>query len=118
MLDALDADRVHLVGLGLGGWAAAEMATMNQNRLVTLTLVGAAGLKPRVGEIHDPMLAGFIDYVWLAPVLDSALDALLRGVAPDRDLLRDLLDEGVEPRPVRHPHDVQPSRHGTARQPP
>jgi pimeloyl-ACP methyl ester carboxylesterase len=65
LLDALDADRVHLVGLGLGGWVAAEMATMNQNRLVTLTLVGAAGVKPRAGEIHDPMLAGFIDYVRL-----------------------------------------------------
>src|SRR2546430_14909159 len=62
LIDELDLDRVHLVGLGLGGWVAAEMATMAQRRLSTLTLVGAAGIKPRKGMIHDPMMEGWIDY--------------------------------------------------------
>jgi pimeloyl-ACP methyl ester carboxylesterase len=62
LLDALDLDRVHLVGLGFGGWIAAEMATMAQRRLSTMTLVGPAGIKPRDGFIHDPMMQGWIDY--------------------------------------------------------
>jgi pimeloyl-ACP methyl ester carboxylesterase len=65
LLDALELDRVHLVGLGLGGWIAAELATMAQARLSTLTLVGAAGVRPRAGFIHDPLAAGFSDYVHL-----------------------------------------------------
>jgi hypothetical protein len=65
MLDALDADRVPPRRARTGRLGRRGDGDVNQNRLVTLTLVGAAGLKPRVGEIHDPMLAGFIDYVWL-----------------------------------------------------
>src|ERR1700680_3300257 len=35
---------VHLVGLSLGGWIAAELAVRNTQRLASLTLSGAAGL--------------------------------------------------------------------------
>jgi pimeloyl-ACP methyl ester carboxylesterase len=62
-LDALDVAGVDVVGLGFGGWVAAEMATMNQRLFRTLTVVGAAGLKPAEGFIHDPMLGSFEDYV-------------------------------------------------------
>jgi pimeloyl-ACP methyl ester carboxylesterase len=61
-LDDLEPEPVHLVGLGLGGWVAAEIATMSPRRLASLTLVGAAGIKPRTGFIHDPMMSGYIDY--------------------------------------------------------
>jgi pimeloyl-ACP methyl ester carboxylesterase len=61
-LDVEGADPVHLVGLGLGGWVAAEMAAMHQGRLASLTLVGAAGIKPREGYIHDPMTESWTDY--------------------------------------------------------
>jgi pimeloyl-ACP methyl ester carboxylesterase len=44
LLEALDLERVHLVGLSLGGWVAAELAVRDTNRLASLTLVGAAGL--------------------------------------------------------------------------
>lgn len=54
---------VTLVGLGFGGYVAAEMATMNQRRLRTLVLVGAAGVQPNEGEIFDQMLVDFEDYV-------------------------------------------------------
>jgi pimeloyl-ACP methyl ester carboxylesterase len=64
-LDALDLSGVDVVGLGFGGWVAAEMATMNQRFFRTLTLVGAAGIKPSEGFIHDPMLGSFEDYVRL-----------------------------------------------------
>jgi pimeloyl-ACP methyl ester carboxylesterase len=42
--DRLDLSGVHLVGLSLGGWAAAELATRNTTRLASLTLSAPAGL--------------------------------------------------------------------------
>jgi pimeloyl-ACP methyl ester carboxylesterase len=49
---------VHLVGLSLGGWIAAELAIRNTSRLASLALVGAAGLHlPGVEQI-DTFLRG------------------------------------------------------------
>ena len=45
--------RVSLVGLGFGGWIAAEMATMAPRAFRRLVLVGAMGIKPERGEIAD-----------------------------------------------------------------
>jgi len=61
-LDAMGHDQVHVAGLGFGGWLAAEMAAMHQGRFATMTLVGAAGIKPREGFIHDPMTESWTDY--------------------------------------------------------
>ena len=63
MLDKQGANGVHLVGFGFGGFIAAEMATMNQGRLKSLTLVGAAGLQPDEGEIMDQMMVDYHEYV-------------------------------------------------------
>jgi pimeloyl-ACP methyl ester carboxylesterase len=46
-------DTVDLVGIGLGGWIAAQMAIMSSARLAHLVLVDAAGVRPRQGEILD-----------------------------------------------------------------
>jgi pimeloyl-ACP methyl ester carboxylesterase len=62
MLDKLDVDKAVLVGLGFGGWIAAEMAVMNQRRLNRLVLVGAMGIKPSEGEIVDQMMIDFDVY--------------------------------------------------------
>jgi pimeloyl-ACP methyl ester carboxylesterase len=62
-IDLLDRGPVHLIGLGLGGWVAAEMATMNRQLLASLTLVGAAGIKPDEGDIYDPMMESYLDYM-------------------------------------------------------
>ena len=43
-MEQLDLDRVHLVGVSLGGWIAAELAIRDTYRLSSLTLVGAAGI--------------------------------------------------------------------------
>jgi pimeloyl-ACP methyl ester carboxylesterase len=51
-----------LVGTGFGGWIAAELATMNPRLLRQLVLIGAAGIKPRTGEIADQMLRGALRY--------------------------------------------------------
>ncbi len=55
--------RVSLLGLGFGGWIAAEMATMAPRAFRRLVLVGAMGLKPERGEIADQALLSYIDYV-------------------------------------------------------
>ncbi|HLH76095.1 MAG TPA: alpha/beta hydrolase [Candidatus Binataceae bacterium] len=55
-LDALDLRRVHLVGLSLGGWVAAELAMRNASRLASLALMDAPGLLlPGVAQL-DPFL--------------------------------------------------------------
>jgi len=43
-LKQMDLRRVHLVGLSVGGWIAAEIAVRSTERLKSLTLVSAAGL--------------------------------------------------------------------------
>ncbi len=44
LLDQLQLRRVHIVGSSLGGWIAAEIATIYPERVGTLILVDAAGL--------------------------------------------------------------------------
>src|SRR5215470_19383378 len=52
ILDQLDLDPVHLVGVSLGGWIAAELAVRSTQRLSSLTLVDAAGIHvPGVEQI-------------------------------------------------------------------
>jgi pimeloyl-ACP methyl ester carboxylesterase len=54
---------VTLIGLGFGGWIAAEMATMAPRAFRRLVLVGAMGLRPERGEILDQALVSYVDYV-------------------------------------------------------
>jgi pimeloyl-ACP methyl ester carboxylesterase len=51
--DAAGLERPHVLGHSIGGWAAAEMATMSPGALDRLILVAPAGLKPEKGEILD-----------------------------------------------------------------
>ena len=44
LLNVLRLERVHVVGSSLGGWIAAELASLYPERVGTLVLVGAAGL--------------------------------------------------------------------------
>ena len=46
-------DRPHLLGHSIGGWTAAEMATMSPRSIDKLILVAPVGLKPETGEILD-----------------------------------------------------------------
>ena len=63
LLDALEVGQAEVVGLGFGGYIAAEMATLNQSRLTNLALVNAMGLQPDEGEIRDQFLEAHADYV-------------------------------------------------------
>src|SRR5262245_56791694 len=53
LLAYLAVDRASLIGLGFGGWIAAEMATMAPREFHRLVLVGAMGIKPPQGDILD-----------------------------------------------------------------
>lgn len=44
---------VDLVGMGIGGWIAAEMAVMCPQPLRNLVLIAAAGVRPQHSEIRD-----------------------------------------------------------------
>ena len=63
MLEKRGIDSLAIVGLGLGGWIAAEMATMNQSRISSLVIVGAPGVQPDNGDILDQMLVDYHEYV-------------------------------------------------------
>ena len=69
--------QVDLVGLGLGGWVAAEAAVMCPESLRSLTLVGAAGLRPPDGQYLDQMLIDHTEYVRAGYRDDETADRLL-----------------------------------------
>ncbi|HVC53390.1 MAG TPA: alpha/beta hydrolase [Stellaceae bacterium] len=62
LLAELGVDRASLVGLGFGGWIAAEMAALAPRDFHRLVLVGAMGVKPPEGEIMDQAIISYIDY--------------------------------------------------------
>src|SRR5438045_8669863 len=77
---------VTLLGLGFGGWIAAEMATMAPRAYAKLVLVGAMGIKPERGDIADQALISYIDYVRLGFADQRAFDQLF-GAEPSTALL-------------------------------
>jgi pimeloyl-ACP methyl ester carboxylesterase len=63
LLQKLSRQPVTMVGLGFGGWIAAEMAMMCHHRFSHLVLVNAMGFLPQQGEIFDQFLVNTIDYI-------------------------------------------------------
>src|SRR4051812_20311957 len=83
---AVIADRgltdVSLVGLGFGGWIAAEMATMTPRAFRKIALVGAMGIKPERDFIADQALVSYIDYVRMGFADQAAYDRLYGAETP------------------------------------
>ena len=52
-MDAAGLRRPHVLGHSIGGWTAAEMASMSPGAIDRLILVAPVGLKPERGEILD-----------------------------------------------------------------
>jgi pimeloyl-ACP methyl ester carboxylesterase len=86
-LDALGFGPVPIVGLGFGGWVAAEAAVQAPRRVSALLLHAPVGLQPGTGEILDQFLYSSQDYIRLGFV-DSSRSVELFGEAPDEDTLR------------------------------
>lgn len=55
-LQQLDLERVHLAGISLGGWTAAELAIRDTKRLASLTLIDAAGIHVPDVPQFDPFI--------------------------------------------------------------
>ncbi|MGE0222429.1 MAG: alpha/beta fold hydrolase, partial [Acetobacteraceae bacterium] len=62
LLADLGARDVSLVGLGFGGWIAAEMASLAPETYRRMVLVGPMGIKPPEGDIADQAIVSYIDY--------------------------------------------------------
>jgi pimeloyl-ACP methyl ester carboxylesterase len=86
LLSDLERSDAALLGLGFGGWIAAEMATMAPRAFRKLVLVGAMGLKPPVGEIFDQALVNYVEYVRTGFQDQAACDRQF-GAEPDTDQL-------------------------------
>jgi pimeloyl-ACP methyl ester carboxylesterase len=77
LLDALGIERVHLVGLSLGGWIAAELAVWASHRLKSLTLIDAAGLYLPGCEVPDVFTLSYEQVVRLVYEDQSVADRVL-----------------------------------------
>lgn len=86
LLADLNVSDVALVGLGFGGWIAAEMASLAPRAFRRLVLVGAMGVKPPEGDILDQALVSYIDYARAGFHTDAAF-AQAYGAAPSTDQL-------------------------------
>ena len=69
LMEDLDLGQVNAIGFSLGGWLAAEIASMCPQVFKKLALVGPMGIRPPTGEIYDMFLVvakqfitdGFLD---------------------------------------------------------
>jgi pimeloyl-ACP methyl ester carboxylesterase len=86
MLSELGLANAALIGLGFGGWIAAEMASMAPRDVSKLVLVGAMGIKPPEGDILDQAIVSYIDYA-RAGFHDQAAFDRVYGAEPSNDQL-------------------------------
>jgi pimeloyl-ACP methyl ester carboxylesterase len=92
-LAELGVERASLVGLGFGGWVAAEMAALAPRDFHRVVLVGAMGVKPPEGDIFDQAIVSYIDYA-RAGFRDQAAFARVYGdVSTDQLVAWDLCRE-------------------------
>lgn len=83
-----------LVGLGFGGWVAAEMAAFAHPEIAALVLAAPAGLKPDEGFILDQVMEEQIAYLRAG---FSSAESFERHVPDPRDkALREQLDRSRE----------------------
>jgi pimeloyl-ACP methyl ester carboxylesterase len=89
-LEMFDLRDVHLVGLSLGGWVAAELAVRNASRLASLTLMGAPGIKAPGFEPRDPTAHRSEEQAVREIYFDTKLadDAVARAFAPANEAVR------------------------------
>ncbi|MDO9707011.1 alpha/beta fold hydrolase [Paracraurococcus lichenis] len=86
LLAELGLSRAALLGLGYGGWVAAEMASMAPADPAQVMLVGPMGIRPAEGEILDQALVSHIDYA-RAGFHDQAAFEAVYGAEPSTDQL-------------------------------
>lgn len=93
LLAELGVERASLVGLGFGGWIAAEMAALAPRDFHRLVLVGAMGVKPPEGDIFDQAIVSYIDYAQLGFHDPAAFARVYGDVSTDQLVNWDLCRE-------------------------
>lgn len=83
-LDAAGLKKVHLVGLSLGGWTAGWVAAHWPERILSTTLIAAAG-DPKAGPAGDPKMGELLRKMTAAGVL-----------SPDKEVTRKRLSMVVQ----------------------
>jgi pimeloyl-ACP methyl ester carboxylesterase len=89
VLDALDLHAVHLVGLSLGGWVAADLAVRDASRLASLTLMDAPGIHVDGVKQLDPFMLNdeqAVREIYFDPTL--ADEAVARVLNPENEDVR------------------------------
>jgi pimeloyl-ACP methyl ester carboxylesterase len=82
-----------VVGLGFGGWVAAEMAALAPRDFHRLVLVGAMGVKPPEGDILDQAIISYIDYARAGFHDQAAFARVFGDVSTDQLVAWDLCRE-------------------------
>ena len=93
LLADLGVERASLLGLGFGGWIAAEMATLAPRDFHRLVLVGAMGMKPPEGDIFDQAIVSYIDYANVGFHDEAAFARVYGEVSTDQLVAWDLCRE-------------------------
>jgi len=93
LLADLGVERASLVGLGFGGWIAAEMAALAPRDFHRLVLVGAMGVKPPEGDIMDQAIVSYIDYAQAGFHDPAAFTRVFGEVSTDQLVAWDLCRE-------------------------
>jgi pimeloyl-ACP methyl ester carboxylesterase len=75
-----------LIGLGFGGWIAAEMATMAPADVAKLVFIAPMGIKPSQGDILDQAIVSYLDYARAGFHNQTAFDGVY-GAEPSTDQL-------------------------------
>lgn len=65
LIKELGIGSTNILGIGIGAWVAAEMATMCHDQFNSMALVSPVGLQPKSGEIIDQFLLSAEEYVEL-----------------------------------------------------
>ena len=84
LLHDLNVTNAGLVGLGFGGWVAAEMASQSPRDFTKLVLVGAMGLLSPDGYIMDQSLVNYIDYARAGFHTDAGFQSVYGDVSIDQ----------------------------------
>ncbi len=76
LLDTVGAAPGAIVGLGFGGWLAAELAAHSPQRVTSMVLHSPMGIKPNEGEILDLFLFATYDCIRKGFVNETTFDRL------------------------------------------
>lgn len=93
LLHDLGVTNASLIGLGFGGWVAAEMASQGPADFAKLVLVGPMGIKPPSGDIMDQALVSYIDYARAGFHTDAGFKSVYGDVSTDQLEIFDICRE-------------------------